>query len=78
MMGWSPRCYIPSFVEIGAAVPEKKIFGLKYNVGDTTAIWQMNKMLSTCNTEEGGCIPHITNMINCTTKAYKDKIIFLV
>ena len=26
MMGWNPRCYIPSFVEIGLPVPEKKIF----------------------------------------------------
>ena len=26
MMGWSPRSYIPSFVEIGLLVPEKKIF----------------------------------------------------
>ena len=26
MMGWSPGCYIPSFVEIGLSVPEKKIF----------------------------------------------------
>ena len=26
MMGWSPRCYIPSFVEIGLPVREKKIF----------------------------------------------------
>ena len=26
MMGWSPRCNIPSFVEIGLPVPEKKIF----------------------------------------------------
>ena len=26
IMGWSPRCYIPSFVEIGLPVPEKKIF----------------------------------------------------
>ena len=51
--------------------------GLKYNIGDTMAIRQMNTMLGTCNTE-GGCIPHITNMINSTTKAYKDKIIFLV
>ena len=23
MMGWSPRCYIPSFVEIAQPVPEK-------------------------------------------------------
>ena len=26
MTGWSPECYIPSFVEIGLPVPEKKIF----------------------------------------------------
>ena len=26
MMGWSPGCYIPSFVEHGLPVPEKKIF----------------------------------------------------
>ena len=26
MMGWSPQCYIPSFIEIGPPVPEKKIF----------------------------------------------------
>ena len=26
MMGWSPQCYIPSFVEIGLPVPELKIF----------------------------------------------------
>ena len=26
MMGWSPRCYIPSFVEISLPVPKKKIF----------------------------------------------------
>ena len=26
MMGWSPRYCIPSFVEIGLPVPEKKIF----------------------------------------------------
>ena len=26
MMGWSPRCYIPSFVEIRLPVPEKKIY----------------------------------------------------
>ena len=25
MMGWSPRCYIPSFVKIGPPVLEKKI-----------------------------------------------------
>ena len=26
MMGWSSRCYIPSFVEITLPVPEKTIF----------------------------------------------------
>ena len=26
MMGWSPRCYIPSFVEMGLSVLVKKIF----------------------------------------------------
>ena len=26
MMGPSPQCYIPSFVEIGPLVPQKKIF----------------------------------------------------
>ena len=26
MMGRSPQCYIPSFVEIDLLVPEKKIF----------------------------------------------------
>ena len=26
MMGRSPQCYIPSFVEIGPSVPEKKNF----------------------------------------------------
>ena len=26
MMGWSPRYYIPNFVEIRPPVPEKKIF----------------------------------------------------
>ena len=25
-MGWSPRCYIPSYEKIGLLVPEKKIF----------------------------------------------------
>ena len=25
MTGWSPGCYIPSFVKIGLPVPEKKI-----------------------------------------------------
>ena len=32
MMGWSPRCYIPSFVEIGLPVPEKNIFEGFYHI----------------------------------------------
>ena len=30
MMGWSPRCYIPSFVEIGLPVPEKIFEGFLF------------------------------------------------
>ena len=33
MMGWSPLSYIPSFVEIGLPVPEKKIFERFYGRG---------------------------------------------
>ena len=35
MMGWSPRCYIPSFVEIGPPVMEKifKVFTISYGHG---------------------------------------------
>ena len=45
MMGWSPQCYIPSFVEIGPPVPEKKIFegflpyiGMAAYLGHVTSI----------------------------------------
>ena len=45
MMGWSPRCYIPSFVEIGPHVPEKNIFkgfykymGMGGHLGHVTSI----------------------------------------
>ena len=36
MMGWGHKCYIPSFVKIGLAVLEKKIFEwyLQYTVND--------------------------------------------
>ena len=35
MTGWSPRCYIPSFVKIGLPVPEKILEGfLPYGHGD--------------------------------------------
>ena len=33
MNGWSPRCYIPSFVEIGLPVPEKNFKGFLPYVG---------------------------------------------
>ena len=32
MMGWSPQCYIPSFVENGQLVPEKKILKCFYHI----------------------------------------------
>ena len=33
MMGLSPRCYIPSFMEVGQPVPGKKIFKGFYHIG---------------------------------------------
>ena len=38
MMGWSPRCYIPKFVEIGLPVLEKKIYGHGGHLGHVTSI----------------------------------------
>ena len=44
MMGWCPRCYIPSVVEIGLPVPENKvlksftIYGHGGHVGHVTSI----------------------------------------
>ena len=44
MMGWSPRCYIPSFVVISLPVPEKKIlkgftiYGRGGHLGHVTSI----------------------------------------
>ena len=49
MVGWSPGCYIPSFVEIGQPVPEKKIFlrvftiyGRGSHLGHVTSIMLIN------------------------------------
>ena len=44
MMGWSPRCYIPSVVEIGPMVLEKKIFedGHGSHLGHVTSIMSIN------------------------------------
>ena len=33
MMGWSPQCYIPSFIEISLPVPEKIFEGLLPHMG---------------------------------------------
>ena len=44
MIGWSPGCYIPSFVEIGPPVPEKIfdfflfIYGRGGHLGNVTSI----------------------------------------
>ena len=49
MMGWSPRCYIPSFVKIGLLVLEKKIleggftiYGRGGHLGHVTQMPQTN------------------------------------
>ena len=46
MIGWSPKCYIPSFVEIGPPVPEKIFEGvLPYmggHLGHVTSIMSSN------------------------------------
>ena len=49
MMGLSPQCYIPSFVEIGLPVPEKKIvegfftiYGRGGHFGHVTSIMSSN------------------------------------
>ena len=44
MIDWSPRCYLPSLVEIGPPVPEKKIlkgfttYGRGGHLGHVTSI----------------------------------------
>ena len=48
MMGRSNRCYIPSFMEIGPPVPEKKflrlfnIYGRGGHLGHVTSIMSIN------------------------------------
>ena len=48
MMGWSPKCYLPSFVEIAPPVPEKKllkvftIYGRGGHLGHVTSIMSSN------------------------------------
>ena len=39
MMGWGPRCYIPSFVDIGPLVPEKIFEGFLPYIGEAAIIF---------------------------------------
>ena len=39
MMDWNPRCYMPSFVEIGSSVPETKIFEGFYHIWAWLPSW---------------------------------------
>ena len=43
MMGWSPGCYIPSFVKIGPSVPNKKFLVGFYHL---SAWWPLGHMTS--------------------------------
>ena len=43
MMGWSSGCYIPSFVEIGPPVPEKKILTGFYHIGAWRPSWSCDQ-----------------------------------
>ena len=60
MMGWSPRCYIPSFVEIDLSVPEKKIFdwGLPYR-----GVWRPSWSCFTIY-GHGGHLRHVTSIMS--------------
>ena len=46
MIGWSLQCYIPSFMEIRQAVPEKKIFGRFYHIGAWRHPGQVTSIMS--------------------------------
>ena len=43
MVGWSPQSYIPSFVEIGLPVPEKKILKGFYHIGVWRPSWSCDQ-----------------------------------
>ena len=43
MMGSSPRCYIPSFVEIGPLVPEKKNLKVFYHIWVLRPSWSCDR-----------------------------------
>ena len=51
IMGWSPRCYIPSFVKIGLSVLEKKIFEGFYHIWVWRPSWS--------------CDPNGVNKLSC-------------
>ena len=44
MMGWSPRCYIPSFVKIGPPVLEKIFEGFLPYMGMAAHLGHTNKI----------------------------------
>ena len=46
MMGWSPGCYIPSYVEIGLPVPEKKIFKRFLSYGHGGHLGHVRRIMS--------------------------------
>ena len=45
MMGWSPQCYIPSFVEIGPPVKEK-ILDMFYHMGSGGHLGHVTSIIS--------------------------------
>ena len=47
MIGWSPQCYIPSFVEIGLPVPEKKILRVFTIYGHGSHLGHVTSIVST-------------------------------
>ena len=57
MMGWSPACYKPSFVEIGQSVPEKKIFDRFLLYRGVAAILVMFYQYG-----HGGHLAHVTSI----------------
>ena len=60
MMGWSPGCYIPSFVEIDLSVTEKKIFDriLPYR-----GVWRPSWSCLTIY-GHGGHLGHVTSIMS--------------
>ena len=63
MTGWSPRCYIPSFVEIDSPVPEKKIFDGFLPFMGVVTIHHANMSVK--------CTPHYTLLLYSKIGVYK-------